>query len=203
MGRSRTKWRVEWYIFALPGTSRFVPFLELYAADVCTAERPGSLLLASTDGFVRTPDSVAELVLLVTLVCGLDLSAVLDLELLFPGLVLTTVPELEVELRGAVLTTAPDDEEELRGVVVATAFELEEELRDADRTAERDRFTDGVLLTAFFTLDDFFLELLLRTEEVLELLLFDPDFRCASAPRGAVSMAIIIMMIYFFMFSGY
>jgi len=150
---------------------------------------------------VRTADSrVVALLLGTTLLRDVDCVTVLDLELLFPGLVLTTVLELDEELRGAVLTTVLERDEKLRGVVT-TALGFVEELREEGRTAEVDRFTGEVLLTAFFTADELFLELLLRTEVVLDLLLFDPDLRCASAPIGAASIAIRIMIINFFMIS--
>lgn len=136
---------------------------------------------------MRTADSrVVALLLGTTLLRDVDCVTVLDLELLFPGLVLTTVLELDEEPLGAVLTTA---------------LERDEELREEGRTAEVDRFTVDVLLTAFFTVDELFLELLLRTEVVLDLLLFDPDLRCASAPMDAASIAIRIMITNFFMIS--
>ena len=149
---------------------------------------------------MRTSDCLAVLFLLVTVLDILDRTAVLDRELL-PGLVLTTV--LELELRGVVRTADLELEEELRGVLFTTVLDEEDEFRDDDRTAGLDRFTDGVLLTALLEEDELFFELLVRTEVLLDLLLLDPDFRCASTSNGKASMAKIIMMIYFFMVSGY
>lgn len=127
-----------------------------------------------------------------------------DLELPFPGLVLTTLLELEDELRGSVRTVTGERDVELRGVLRTTALDLfAEEILDEERTAVPDRFACDVLLTAFFTAGELFLELLLRTEVVLDLLLFDPDLRCASAPIGAASIAIRIIITNFFMISGF
>jgi len=107
---------------------------------------------------VRTADSrVVALLLGTTLLRDVDCVTVLDLELLFPGLVLTTVLELEEELLGAVLTTALERGEELLGVAT-TALDFVEELREEGRTAEVDRFTVDVLLTAFFTVDELLLD---------------------------------------------
>jgi len=158
------------------------------------------VLLSCWEGRLPTAGSLVVALRLVTVLRDVDCVTVLDLELLFPGLVLTTVLELEEELLGTVLTTALERDDELRGVVT-TALDFEEELREEGRTAEVDRFTGEVLLTAFFTVDELFLELLLRTEVVLDLLLFDPDLRCASAPMGAASIAIRIMITNFFMIS--
>jgi hypothetical protein len=136
---------------------------------------------------VRTAGSLVLTLLLVTTSRDVDRVTALDLELPLPGLVLTTLLELEEELRG----------------VVTTALDFAEELLDEDETDVLGRLACEVLLTAFFTAGVLFLELLLRTEVVLDLLLFDPDLRCASAPMGAASMAIKIMMTNFFMISGF
>jgi len=152
---------------------------------------------------VRTADSLFVPLLPGATSRDVDRVTALDLELPLPGLVLTTLLELDEEVRGAVLTVADERDEELRGAVLTTALDLAEELLDVDRTAELDRLACEVLLTAFFTAGVLFFELLLRTEVVLDLLLFDPDLRCASAPMGAVSMAIKIIMTTFFMISGF
>lgn len=157
-------------------------------------------------GEVRLPED-GSLVLplrLVTVLRDVERVTAGDLELPLPGFVLTTFLELEEELRGAVRTVAGERDEELRELFLTTALDLfAEELPDEERTAVPDRFEFGVLLTAFFTAGELFFELLVRTEVVLDLLLFDPDLRCASAPRGAASMAIKIMMTTFFMISGF
>ena len=147
------------------------------------------MLLTRVEGLVRTTDSLLSALLLGFTLREVDLVTVLDLVLLLSGVVLTTLLEPDEELRGALLITAFERDEELRGVVT-TALDFVEELLDEDRTAELLRFTG-----------ELFLELLLRTEVVLDLLLFDPDLRCASAPMGAASIAISIMMTYFFMIS--
>ena len=142
------------------------------------------LRLSAGVGAVRIPVSLDTLLLVVTLLCEADLVTVVDRELL-PGFVLTTLLELEGFLG------------------VANDFDLEEELRGVERTVELERFTEGVLLTDLADVEELFRELLLRTEVDLELLLLDPDFRCASTLTGAANTAIKIMIIYFFMVSGY
>jgi hypothetical protein len=86
------------------------------------------VLLTWEDGLVRTADSRVAVLLSGTTLREADRVTVVDLEVLLPGLVLTT------------------------------ALEFEEELRDEGLTAEVDRFTVDVLLTAFFTADELPLE---------------------------------------------
>ena len=103
----------------------------------------------------------------------LDLVAAEDLTLL-SGLVLTILRELDEELLAG--ENDFDLEEELLEEV--TDCDLDVELLEADLTAGLDCFTDGVLLIDREE-EELFRELLLRTEVDFELLLLDPDFRCA------------------------
>ncbi len=175
-------------------------FLELIDADFCDGERCCGLLLTREEGLVRTADSLVFALLFCTTLRDVERDTVVDLVLLLPGSVLTTLLELEEELLGALLTTDCERDEELLGLET-TALDFDEELLDEERTAELLLFTGVLLFTVLLAVGELFLALLLRTEVVLDLLLFDPDLRCASAPMGAASIAIRIMMTNFFMIS--
>jgi hypothetical protein len=132
------------------------------------------------EGAVRTSGVFLAELWLVTFLFT-DLVTVVDRELL-PGLVLTTLLELEELLLG-----------------VTNDFDLDDELLDVERTAGVERFVEELLLDDLTVEEELFRGLLLRTEVDLDLLLLDPDLRCASAPKGAIRTAISVIIKNFFM----